>query len=78
MGFPRQEYCNGLPFPSPGDLPIALYLCSAHFSLEKNTVPVPLAGTAPLEVYESEAMLAYHFSAVILDGLSYQVSPLLT
>jgi len=21
LGFPRQEYCNGLPFPSPGDLP---------------------------------------------------------
>ena len=21
MGFPRQEYCRGLPFPSPGDLP---------------------------------------------------------
>ena len=21
MGFPRQEYCNRLPFPSPGDLP---------------------------------------------------------
>jgi len=21
MGFPRQEYLNGLPFPSPGDLP---------------------------------------------------------
>ena len=21
MGFPRQEDCNGLPFPSPGDLP---------------------------------------------------------
>ena len=20
-GFPRQEYCGGLPFPSPGDLP---------------------------------------------------------
>ena len=20
MGFPRQEYRNGLPFPSPGDL----------------------------------------------------------
>ena len=19
MGFPRQEYCSGLPFPSPGD-----------------------------------------------------------
>ena len=21
MGFSRQEYCGGLPFPSPGDLP---------------------------------------------------------
>ena len=21
MGFPRQEYCSGLPFPSAGDLP---------------------------------------------------------
>ena len=23
MGFPRQEYCRGLPFSSPGDLPDA-------------------------------------------------------
>ena len=23
MGFPRQEYWNRLPFPSPGDLPHA-------------------------------------------------------
>ena len=23
MGFSRQEYCSGLPFPSPGDLPNA-------------------------------------------------------
>ena len=23
MGFPRQEYWGGLPFPSPGDLPNA-------------------------------------------------------
>ena len=21
MGFSRQEYCSGLPFPSPGDIP---------------------------------------------------------
>ena len=21
VGFPRQEYCSGLPFPPPGDLP---------------------------------------------------------
>ena len=24
VGFSRQEYCNGLPFPSPGDLPIVI------------------------------------------------------
>ena len=23
VGFPREEYCSGLPFPSPGDLPDA-------------------------------------------------------
>ena len=33
MGFPKQEYWSGLPFPSPGDLPnpgikpASLYLC---------------------------------------------------
>ena len=21
MGFSRQEYCSGMPFPSPGDIP---------------------------------------------------------
>ena len=52
-------------------------MCSAHFSFKKNTVLVPLAVTASLEFYESEAMLVCHFSAVVLDGLSYQVSPLL-
>ena len=35
MGFPRQEYWSGLPFPSPGDLPglgtEAVYLESPAF-----------------------------------------------
>ena len=34
MGFPRQEYSSGLPFPIPGDLP--------HPGIE----PVPLASPA--------------------------------
>ena len=34
MGFPRQEYWSGLPFPSPGDLP----------SPEIEPVPPALAG----------------------------------
>ena len=31
MGFPKQEYCSGLPFPSPWDLP------------DPGIEPVPLA-----------------------------------
>ena len=31
VGFPRQEYWNGLPFPSPGDLPMQeLNSCLLH------------------------------------------------
>ena len=32
MGFPRQEYWSGLPFPSPGDLPTqGLNACLLHW-----------------------------------------------
>ena len=32
MGFPRQEYWSGLPFPSPGDLPDAGIEPASHVS----------------------------------------------
>ena len=41
MGFPRQEYSSGLPFPSPGDLPDLA--SNPHLSL---TYPA-LAGSFP-------------------------------
>ena len=35
VGFPRQEYKSGLPFPSPGDLPDpGINLCLLHFTTE--------------------------------------------
>ena len=40
MGFPRQEYCSGLPFPSPRDLPdpgiepVASALATGFFTTE--------------------------------------------
>ena len=40
MGSPRQEYCYGLPFPSPGDLPnpriepVSLALAGGFFTTE--------------------------------------------
>ena len=33
MGFPRQEYWSGLPFPSPGDLPHSGMEAMSHVSL---------------------------------------------
>ena len=44
MEFPRQEYWNGLPFPSPGDPPdpgaepTSLALAGGFFTIEPNTV----------------------------------------
>ena len=44
MGFPRQEYCSGLPFPSPGDLPDpgikAIALAGGFFATEPPGEPV--------------------------------------
>ena len=47
MGFHRQEYWNGLPFPSPGDLPdpgikaVSLALAARFFTAEP-PYPLPL------------------------------------
>ena len=34
MGFPRQEYCSGLPFPPPADLPVSPSLAGGFVSTE--------------------------------------------
>ena len=46
LGFPRQEYWNGLPFPSPGDLPDPgiepAFLAFIHWQLDSlPTEPPP-------------------------------------
>ena len=49
MGFPRQEYWRGLPFPSPGDLPdpgiepVFPALASGFFTTEPPAGEVPLS-----------------------------------
>ena len=45
MGFPRQEYWSGLPFPSPGDLPdpgikpASAALAGGFFTIEQSRKP---------------------------------------
>ena len=46
MGFSRQEYWSGLPFPSPGDLPnpgiepMSLALAGRFFTADLTFIPV--------------------------------------
>ena len=43
MGFPRQEYWSGLPFPAPGDLPNSgIELVST--ALQADSLPSELLG----------------------------------
>ena len=63
MGFPRQEYWNGLPFPSPGDLPDPGIesTCPASPALQVGSLPLhplgncvwprgPLSPTSPVNI----------------------------
>ena len=43
MGFPRQEYWSGLPFPSPGDLPNP-GLKPGSLALQLDSLPTELPG----------------------------------
>ena len=43
VGFSRNEYWNGLPFPSPGDLPDP-GIEPVSFALQVNSIPTDLPG----------------------------------
>ena len=45
MGFPRQEYWMGLPFPPPGGLP-DLGIESASAALQVDYLPLSLLGSS--------------------------------
>ena len=46
MGFPRQEYWSGLPFPSPGDLPNPRIECTppGHLLWQVDSLPLSHLG----------------------------------
>ena len=43
MGFSRQEYCSGLPFPSPGDLPYPEVKPGSP-AMQADSLPIKLRG----------------------------------
>ena len=56
MGFPRKEYWDGLPFPSPGDL----------LDPEIKSMSPVLVGSLPLEPSEKPIQLAEHLNTHLL------------
>ena len=48
MGFSRQEYWSGLPFPSPGDLP-NLGIRPGPPALQADSLPTELQGKPPFD-----------------------------
>ena len=52
MGFSRQEYWSGLPFPSPGDLP-DLGIEPGSPALEADTLPTEPPGKPPILILAS-------------------------
>ena len=59
MGFPWQEYCKGLPFPSPGDLPNpgieltspALWVDSLPLSHQEAQMLIPVGSPSPASMW---------------------------
>ena len=63
MGYSRQEFWCGLPFPSPGDLPdpgikpMSPALASGFFTTEPPGNSVPESGTKTTKEYWSEGVM---------------------
>ena len=61
MGFPRQEYWSGLPFPSPGDLPhpgiepVSPALAGGFFTTEPSGKPHSSGYVAPIKKHMCKA-----------------------
>ena len=60
MGFPRQEYWSGLPFPSPGDLPdpgiepMSTALAGRFLTAEPPGKPRQVSTVYPIDIYSSQ------------------------
>ena len=59
MEFSRQEYCSGLPFPSPEDLP--------NPGIEPGS-PILWAGALPSEPPGKPLFAVLHFTAILLSS----------
>ena len=59
VGFSRQEYWSGLPFPSPGDLP-NLGIESGSPALQADSLPTELQGKPSLPTTSLSVLYQFH------------------
>ena len=69
MGFSRQEYWSGLPFPSPGDLPDA-GIEPRSPALQADALPSEPPGKLSLSIY---MYIHIHFQILFHYGLSQDI-----
>ena len=82
MGFPKQEYWSGLPFPSPGDLPnLKIKLTSLESpALAGESLPLNRLGCPFLDIVVAVQLLSYvrllatTWTAACQASLSFTIS----
>ena len=79
MGFPRQEYCTGVPFPSPGDLlrdQTPSLMCPALLGRPFTTSAIWEAlwlKTVLINLIQKEKILFYFFIFIFFGGQSFPI-----
>ena len=73
MGFPRQEYWSGLPFPPPGDLPHPGIRLSSPVSpvLQADSLPAGLSGKPKHWAWEDPLEEKMTITPVFFPGKSH-------
>jgi len=68
MGFPRQEYWSGLPFPSPGDLPdLGIKPRSPALAGGFFTAEQPGKSSDLITLFYIERAVSSHFSSYLTE-----------
>ena len=71
MGFSRQEYWSGLPFPSPGDLPY-LGIEPGSLALQADSLPSEPPGKSQTATNENEVKVA-QLCLTLCDPVDYNL-----
>ena len=70
MGFPRQDYWSGFPFPSPGDLPHPGVECGSPISPASVVRSLPVSHQGSPGGMEAPGMERTHITPITLNSVA--------